>query len=187
MFAPIEVVLPSELREFAGVHALKRAKRTGSSPSVYGDGDRPDRDYTGVLCELAFYHWRYGDWRVRKALLDREVIGYGLNDQGEDDVGINVRGSLLPPGRELERQHLLVSVDPKNRGKCYEHVRYVAAFYEHGQNRVWLAGYILGQELVAKCPVPYRIAQYGFLSHIVSVTSLRSVTRLPHVGLAEAA
>lgn len=186
-FEPVAVGLSQELRECAAVHALRRAKRTDSSPEMYGDGLRPDRDYTGVICELAFYQWRYADWRVRRTILEREVIGYGLNDGGEDDVGINVRGSLLPPGRELDRQHLLVSVDPKNGGKCYPHWRYVAAFYEHGMHRVWLAGYCSGQELMGWCPVPYRIANYGFLSHILPVTKLKPMWRLPHVGLAEVA
>ena len=186
-FEPVEIKLPKELLERAGAYALRRAKRTDSSPAKYWDADGPDRDYTGVVCELAFYEWRYGSWKVRAAALEREVVRYGLNDSGEDDVGINVRGSLLPPGRALARQHLLVSVDPENGGKLYPHWRYVAAFYEHGHQRVWLAGYELGSRLEALCPEPYRITPRGFLSRIVKVTELRSVKRLPHVGLSEVA
>jgi hypothetical protein len=181
-YRPIEVILDPVALEYAAVHAMRRAKRTATSPVVLGDDGRPDRDYVGVVCELGFYQWRYGDWRVRKAALDREVIGHGLNDAGEDDVGINVRGSNLPPNRELARQHLLVSVDPKNRGKCYPHIRYVAAFYDHRRRSVWLAGYALGQELDRLCPEPRRVATHGFLSRVVPVTALRPVDRLPHVG-----
>lgn len=179
-FEPVEVSLSKDLLEAAGTYALRRAKRTDASPEMYGDGLRPDRDYTGVVCELGFYQWRYGDWRVRARDLERERIGYGLNDEGEDDVGINVRGSLLSDGRNLERLNLLISVDPKNRGKCYPHLRYVAAFYEPHRTRVWLAGYITGKR--AQQYLPSRVAQYGFLSHVIPVTELRPVTKLPHIG-----
>lgn len=180
----VHISVGAELFQVAQNFGQKRAKRTPSSPAVGGDHGRPDRDVVGLVCELAYYQWRYGSYTVRLDSLQREHIGLGLNDGGEDDVGINVRGSNLPPGRVLEAQHLLVSVDERNNGKCYPHLRYVAAFYDGAAERVILAGYMLGVDII-KYP-PRRVRADGFLSHVVPVPHLRPMHNMPHVGLESA-
>lgn len=168
--------------------AQKRAKRTATSPALAGDDERPDRDLVGVLCEFAWYEWRYGRWSIRAQLLEEELIAYGHQDGGEDDVGINVRGSFLAEGRILERQHLLISIDPRNSGRLYDHIRYVAAFYSRVDTCVYLPGYLRGnliRGLVTRHPDYVGKVKFdGFRSYKIPVTKLRSIERIPNIRYA---
>lgn len=180
------IVIPvdQDMLTFATAVAARRAKRTEMSPPLAGDNDRPDRDLVGVVCELAYYQWRYGSWRARQATLENERVGRGLTDGNEDDVGINVRGSYLPESRALERQHLLISIDRRNGGKLVPHIRYLAAFYTPSLSMVQLAGYLQGTaiEQLADAHPDYigTVRPDGFWSYKIPLNELRPVRLLPH-------
>jgi hypothetical protein len=176
---PVVISVAPAMLEYAIQLAAGRRKPDSVTREVIADPD-----IVGLVGELAFYEWRYGTWQVARRKLEFEIErGYvvGGHDGGEDDIGIDVKTSLLPPHRQLHRQHLLISADPEHTKQEFQpHIRYVPAFWRPHADEVIFPGYIGGTGVLHYCPKPYRFVPHGLIAYVVPVAVLRNLRDLPH-------